>query len=403
MISCFSCFSWFLLPDPVCINTRGERTPPMMRTSGVIRPTIAVLGPDRGEWTHRPRRRRASPGGPSPRSPTPGTAATRRPGWRRTSCRTSPTAATGPRTSTPRRRPTRATAPRLHGTFDNGATVGEVRFLARAFVATDGAPLSRRLRSRRSTTSSPRSTPAAAGRRRPRPARGMPVTSRSTTTRWSTCWSCSATRPAPTTSRSSTARRREAAGRAFDAGIACILKCQIRVDGKLTVWCAQHDEMTLEPARRRSVRAAVAQRLGERRHPDAADEPGRPGPGRRPGGRAGARWFEASKLTGIRQAVVDGDKKIVADPKAPPLWARFYEIGTNRPFFCGRDGVKKAAWPRSRPSGATATPGTATGAAASWSDTPAGKRSGTTERTGRRDHGGRKKSNHESRESSRIN
>ena len=32
---------------------------------------------------------------------------------------------------------------------------------------------------------------------------------------------------------------------------------------------------------------------------------------------------------------------VVADPTAPPIWARFYEIGTNRPFFCGRDGVKK--------------------------------------------------------------
>ena len=34
---------------------------------------------------------------------------------------------------------------------------------------------------------------------------------------------------------------------------------------------------------------------------------------------------------------------IVPDPNAPPLWARFYEIDTNRPFFCGRDGVKKYA------------------------------------------------------------
>ena len=29
------------------------------------------------------------------------------------------------------------------------------------------------------------------------------------------------------------------------------------------------------------------------------------------------------------------------DPDAPPLWARFYEIDTNRPMFSGRDGVKK--------------------------------------------------------------
>ena len=24
-----------------------------------------------------------------------------------------------------------------------------------------------------------------------------------------------------------------------------------------------------------------------------------------------------------------------------PLWARFYELDTNRPFFCDRDGIKK--------------------------------------------------------------
>jgi PelA/Pel-15E family pectate lyase len=31
----------------------------------------------------------------------------------------------------------------------------------------------------------------------------------------------------------------------------------------------------------------------------------------------------------------------VKDPAAAPLWARFYEIGTNRPLFSDRDGVKK--------------------------------------------------------------
>jgi PelA/Pel-15E family pectate lyase len=29
----------------------------------------------------------------------------------------------------------------------------------------------------------------------------------------------------------------------------------------------------------------------------------------------------------------------VSDPAAPPMWARFYEIGTNRPMFVGRDGI----------------------------------------------------------------
>jgi PelA/Pel-15E family pectate lyase len=35
------------------------------------------------------------------------------------------------------------------------------------------------------------------------------------------------------------------------------------------------------------------------------------------------------------------DRVIVQDPAAPPLWARFYDIETNRPFYCGRDGVKR--------------------------------------------------------------
>ena len=67
-------------------------------------------------------------------------------------------------------------------------------------------PIPRRLHPRRSTTSWPRSTPTAAGRNRTRPARATPATSRSTTTRWSTSWSSSATWRGPTTSGSSIAR-----------------------------------------------------------------------------------------------------------------------------------------------------------------------------------------------------
>jgi PelA/Pel-15E family pectate lyase len=33
------------------------------------------------------------------------------------------------------------------------------------------------------------------------------------------------------------------------------------------------------------------------------------------------------------------DRIVVRDPAAPPVWARFYEIGTNRPIFSGRNGV----------------------------------------------------------------
>ncbi len=42
-------------------------------------------------------------------------------------------------------------------------------------------------------------------------------------------------------------------------------------------------------------------------------------------------------------AVVDRNKTVVSDPALRRFWARFYEIETNRPFFCGRDGVKKGS------------------------------------------------------------
>ncbi|MCH7945846.1 MAG: hypothetical protein IIC73_07535, partial [Armatimonadetes bacterium] len=56
---------------------------------------------------------------------------------------------------------------------------------------------------------------------------------------------------------------------------------------------------------------------------------------------AACRWYRRAALTGIRQIRRDGDKLIVKDPDAPPLWARFYEIDTNHPIFSGRDGVIK--------------------------------------------------------------
>jgi len=59
------------------------------------------------------------------------------------------------------------------------------------------------------------------------------------------------------------------------------------------------------------------------------------------------RWFEESELKGIKwiekaDASQPGgvDRVVVKDPNAS-TWARFYEIGSNRPIFSGRDGVVK--------------------------------------------------------------
>jgi len=58
-------------------------------------------------------------------------------------------------------------------------------------------------------------------------------------------------------------------------------------------------------------------------------------------------WFERSELKGIKwiekadASQPNGiDRVVIKDPEST-TWARFYEIGSNRPIFVGRDGVVK--------------------------------------------------------------
>ncbi|MBN2183540.1 MAG: pectate lyase [Sedimentisphaerales bacterium] len=135
--------------------------------------------------------------------------------------------------------------------------------------------------------------------------------------------------------------RRKAAKASFDRGIRCILKCQIRVNGKLTVWCAQHDEIDYRPRPARTyelVSLSGEESVGILKLLMSLDNPD---PEVIEAVNAAVQWFESVKVSGIKLRWVNGERIAVEDPNAPVLWARFYEIETNRPFFCGRDGIKK--------------------------------------------------------------
>ncbi|WP_165075953.1 pectate lyase [Paludisphaera rhizosphaerae] len=230
---------------------------------------------------------------------------------------------------------------KIEGTFDNGATFGELRFLARAFQATgDAVDREAFLRGFDHATAAQY------------PNGGFPQhfpTSRKGYDRHITFNDGTMVnilqflRDVADSDDFAfvDAGRSAAAVKAFDKGIACILACQIKVNGKLTAWCAQHDETTLAPAPARAFElvsisggesGGILQLLMSLPNPSPevvqAIE-------------AGVTWYDSAKLTGIRQEIHEKNKVIVQDPAAPPLWARFYEVDTNRPFFCGRDGVKK--------------------------------------------------------------
>jgi PelA/Pel-15E family pectate lyase len=116
-----------------------------------------------------------------------------------------------------------------------------------------------------------------------------------------------------------------------------ILKSQIINDGTPTVWCAQHDPVTYEPVKARayelpskSGRESVlvtAYLMAQKRTPEID---------RAVNGALG--WFRknAAHLVFNNQ----GPVFFTEDPEST-IWYRFYDIDTDVPFFCGRDGIKK--------------------------------------------------------------
>lgn len=135
---------------------------------------------------------------------------------------------------------------------------------------------------------------------------------------------------------------RERAHAAVDRGIDVILRTQIRRGDQLTAWCAQHDEVTLAPAWGRAYEPpslSGSESVGivrflmgvERPSPDIVDAV-----------ESAVAWFEAVAISGLRyesftDAEGHADRRVVEDVTASRLWARFYELGTHRPIFLGRD------------------------------------------------------------------
>lgn len=60
-------------------------------------------------------------------------------------------------------------------------------------------------------------------------------------------------------------------------------------------------------------------------------------------------WFRESRIFNTRIQTIPAprtvtpfrvsvsDKIVVTDSTAPPIWTRYYELGTHRPMFCNRD------------------------------------------------------------------
>lgn len=138
----------------------------------------------------------------------------------------------------------------------------------------------------------------------------------------------------------------------LNRAVSLTLRCQIMQEGVKTGWSSQHDKKTLEPiqgtlyeypavATNESCDVLVC--LMRIKDPsekivEAVEH--------------GVSWLEKSKITDMKLVKVKlPSSKVVnedypydivekADPKALPLWARYYEIDTNKPFMYTRQGSK---------------------------------------------------------------
>lgn len=132
---------------------------------------------------------------------------------------------------------------------------------------------------------------------------------------------------------------------AAQRGIDCLLKLQITEHGVKTVWAQQYDALTLEPISARNYEMAALtsdeslpivdffMSLPDTTQAEAAAV------------RDAAAWFRKTEIFGYRYGSGNffSDRRspqgrmLENDPGAGPIWARFYQIGTDKPIFGDRD------------------------------------------------------------------
>jgi PelA/Pel-15E family pectate lyase len=145
--------------------------------------------------------------------------------------------------------------------------------------------------------------------------------------------------------------RRAKARAAFMKGVECIVRCQMRDAEGLTAWCQQHDNHDLQPRSARTFEPVAVTGMESAEIVLFLMSLAQPSADVVRAVQGAVQWFDRSRIHGVRVKDVrapharymyhetDSDRILVTDPGAPPLWARYYEIGTNVPLFCNRDGT----------------------------------------------------------------
>jgi PelA/Pel-15E family pectate lyase len=120
-------------------------------------------------------------------------------------------------------------------------------------------------------------------------------------------------------------------------GVDCIVSTQIVYRGMRTVWGQQHDALTLQPVAGRNYEPAAECSSESASMVLFLMSLSAPSPKVVTAVHAAARWFEQTAIHS--KAYVRGPEgsRLTDAPDGKLLWARYYQIGTERPIFGDRD------------------------------------------------------------------
>ena len=153
---------------------------------------------------------------------------------------------------------------------------------------------------------------------------------------------------------------------AIERGDACLLRLQVRQGDTLAGWAGQYDAKTLLPAQGRAFELpAIAgqETVGVVRYLMSIPAPS---PAVVAAVDGAVAWLRRVEITGWRIETFDApaeqfqyhrstkDRRLVADPSASGLWARFYDVNDNSVVLATRDSARVARYediPRERRTG----------------------------------------------------
>jgi len=130
---------------------------------------------------------------------------------------------------------------------------------------------------------------------------------------------------------------------AVQKGIDCILKTQVVQKGTPSIWGDQYNEITMQPDKARAFEP-ISLATGESVNIVRFLMMQTATPEIQKSIKSAIKWFKDNKIEGYSYNVTKQNGKAVrtlAEDKNSIIWARFYDINTNKPLFGDRDGSVK--------------------------------------------------------------